>query len=127
MLVDEAYTSRFGWNATHVLSIEDDPALTRLAYAGDGLQQRRLSGAGRPDDHTVASRGNGEGDIAQLERTQSRVQTVNLDHPSPIHPISAAVRLYRSARRSVSGTRARMASTAATGSASERPKLVKRS
>src|SRR5687768_3706315 len=92
VLVDESDPSRFGWKTACVPAVEIDRARAQRPYTRDRLEQRGLSGPGGPDDDTVLSARHRERHVAELERSQSRADTPNLDHPSPAHPVSAAVR-----------------------------------
>src|SRR5687768_12028401 len=60
VLVHEAHLPRFGRTAARITSIKADRSRTQRQNARDRLQQRRLAGAGRPNDDAVLSAGNGE-------------------------------------------------------------------
>ena len=92
VLVDEAHPPRFGRKLASVTPIERDSSRAQRKNARDRLEQRCLAGARWPDDDAVPSLRDGERHVTQLERANARVKRANLDHASPIHPVSAADR-----------------------------------
>src|SRR6185312_1391227 len=122
MLVHDAQPPILGRRGGHVASVERDVPGVRRDHARDRLEQGRLAGAGRSDHDAVLPVRYRERHVLQPERPDLRAEPRTVDHPSIPAPRSG-----RSARRAINGTSARIESTAATGSASVRPKPVNRS
>ena len=120
LLVDQPDVTGFGGNPAPLDAIKQDAPRSGRDEPREDLQQRRLPRTGGPDHHPVRSRLQREGDLRQAEASLRGADALEPDHAS-------SRRSTRSARSTVSGTRARRASAAATGRASRRPKLVKRS
>ncbi len=120
VLVDESHAAGLGRRSARIGAVELHAPRGGREESGDHLEQGRLPGARGADDDAVRRGLEREAHRVEREAPLPRGDAVEADHRS-------GRRSVRSARRSVSGTSARIASAAATGSASVSPKLVKRS
>src|SRR5262249_21164457 len=119
VLIHDAEPAILRLGAREVLAAEHNAAGAHGHATGNRLEERGLAGTGGPAYNAVCASRDGQTHVRQGKASRARGDMLERNHPDALDA--------RSARNASSGIIARITSTAATGSASSKPKLVKRS